>query len=264
VTRREYQSEKAAARRRFWFRGFHLIFATLLAVLLLVGIVGAIPSRDAVKLLDRGKAELDASRYQRAERNFAEVLSGEPNSLYARVGLACAFMREGHGSRALLELTLALERGLFPFALGDCGDGVGLDERYFAAKYGAVGTFMAPRISPGGDIEELLLKTPPESEDEEARRFLLGACLAFRTGLDAAGWDYAANGAELGVPAHDIGLLPRCLGRGVLARLHCPSVGPPDYPEAPLGCILNGGAGFAYQRQRPYLFPIDRPLAYFP
>jgi hypothetical protein len=263
VTRHEYQSEKASARRRLWFRCFHLFAAALVAVLLLVGIVEAIPSRDAVTLLNRGKAELDVSHYRRAERYFAAVLSEEPNATYARVGLACVFMREGHGSRALLELTLAVERGLFPYALGDCGDGYELDRHYFAARYGALGAFMAPRVSSGEEIEKALSGTPSESEDEEARRFLLGACLAFRAGLDAAGWDYAANGAELGVPAGDIGLLPRCLGRSVLSHLHCPAVGPPGHPEAPLDCILNGRAAFAYQRQRPYLFPIDRPLAYF-
>jgi hypothetical protein len=231
-------------------------------VLLLVGLVGAVPSHGAVTLLDRGKAELDASHYRRAERLFAAVLPIEANSLYARVGLACAFISEGHGSRAVLELTLALERGLFSSTLGTCGDGVALEDRYFAARYGSVGTFMAPRVPSGRRVEAALLAPPVESEDDEARRFLLGACLAFRAGLDAAGWDYAANGAELGIPAESIGLLPHCLGRAVLARLHCPSEGSAERPEAPVGCILNGSAGAAYQRERPYLFPIDRPLAY--
>ena len=263
VTPRELHFERAAARRRFWFRCVHLALSIPLAVLLLVGIVEAIPSRDAVTLLDRGKAELDASHYRGAERLFAEVLPKETNSLYARVGLACAFMQGGHGSRAVLELTLALERGLFPSALGTCGNDVPLDDRYFAARYGAVGTFMAPRVPSAGEVEAALLSAPSESEDDEARRWLLGSCLAFRAGLDAAGWDYAANGAELGLPAANIGLLPRCLGHAVLAHLHCPSEGPSDLPEAPVSCILNGSAAAAYQRERPYLFPIDRPRAYF-
>ena len=231
-------------------------------ILLLDGLLAAVPSRDAVASLDRGRADLNRSRYQLAERDFADALSLEPLSLYARVGLACAFLHEGHGSRALLELTLALERGLFPPGLGGCGGGLGLDGRYFAAKYGATGAFMAPHPPKSRAIESQLLQLPLESEDDEARRMLLGSCLAFRAGLDGAGWYYAANGAELGVPAAEVELLPSCLGDRLLAHLGCAAGAERERPDGLLNCILNGRAGFAYQRERSFLYPADDPRAY--
>lgn len=226
-----------------------------IATLFVYALASSIPDRAAVALERRGKADLLAGHYLRAEQNFAAVLWREPRSTHARFGLACSFFLAGHHARALLELNLALRRGLALSRAGGCGHGLVFSKGLFVAKFGLTSSFVAPRGLPY--YQHQLESVPAGTAADTARRLLLGACLAFRAQLDGVGWYYGAS-------AHDHGQITsattrdffRCLDVTTRARLNC---------AASLSdCVITDRNRAAYLEDRPYLYPASRPRAFWP
>jgi hypothetical protein len=226
-----------------------------MALLFLYSLAAMVPNRTAVRLFNAGRAALLAGHYATAERDFAGTLRRESRSTHARLGLACAFFLTGHRSRALLELTMAVQHGLNIARVGECGHGFDFDRSVFTAKFGLTNSFAVPRTSPSYQRE--LTSLPNDTPTDDARRLLLGSCLAFRARLDGAGWYYAANAHDLGriIPSSERDFFA-CLGSTTRTRLGCqlhPRLG---------DCIFTVLRRDAFLRDRPYLYPAEAPEAF--
>jgi hypothetical protein len=209
-------------RRRALGRICSGVGATVMALLLVYGLLQAVPSREAVRALAHGRESLRHGDYASAERDFNTVLSLVPNSAEARQGLACAFYLTGVRSAAALELTKGLEAGVFAELLGRCGHGLRLDDVFFAAKLGLSEVFAVPRIAGARRFEDALLEEPTGTAVEEPDRLLLGACLAQRAGLAGAAWDYAGSALETGaIDGPDRARFFTCFGPWEQRRAGC-------------------------------------------
>jgi len=210
-------------------------------------LISIIPNRAAVRLYGEGKSALLAGHYVAAERAFNGVLRLEPRSTHARFGLACAFALTRSGGAAVIELDLALERGLVLSRSGSCGHGLVFSRDLFVAKFGLTNSFAAPR---GAAIYQHELESvPADTPEDTAQRLLIGSCLAFRARLDDVGWYYAANANDGRITASAIRGFFSCLGLATRTRLHC--------RHSLNGCIFTDRVRAAYLRDRPYLYPAD-------
>lgn len=244
--RRDREGRKApdgALLRQLGWIGIGSVMLTLFAV----GLWNGLPDRTARERLEKGVLAFEAGDYRSAEKNLISALRAEPRGVHARFGLACTFFMMGKKSRAALELTEALRHGL-PFDLTNrCGtdeDDVELDKYFLVAKFGLVGAFAVPRIEGAERFESLLTSEPATTTSDEVFRFLIGACLSLRAGLDGVGWYYAANAVEVARPSGQVeNLFLNCLGRETLTRLGCIS-------GSGLECILSEQLREAYLRDR--------------
>lgn len=227
-----------------------------MALLFIFALWSAIPDRKAVALEKSATEALQAGEYHRAEVDFARVLGLNPKSTHARLGLACAYFLTGHRSRVMLELTMAFEIGLPP-GPWECGHRVDLSHSFFSAKLGLYDAFAVPRVEGAGRYERMLTDQPTVTSADDSQRLLMGACLAFRSHLDGAGWYYAANAAErTPIDGTLEDLFFGCAGRAVLRHLRC---------HAGLRlheCVLTDRVRAAYLRDRPYLRPAAQPAAF--
>ncbi len=217
-------------------------------VLLVYGVWNAIPNHAAVALEQEGIRAFKAGEYRTAEKDLVAVLHREPRSVHARFGLACESFLTGHRSRAVLELTIALENGLPLGLVSDCGHHLELNRHVLTAKYGLTGAFAVPRIPGAGRYEDLLTSEPALTDADEAVRFLVGSCLSFRANLDGAGWYYAANATEVAaIEPEAKRLFLHCLGAKPLARLHCAA-------RPTIECLLSNRIRRAYLIDRARLY----------
>jgi hypothetical protein len=224
-----------------------------MVVLLAVSLVGAVPSRSDVRLVNEGKRLLQAGDMPRAEATFARLLLRQPRSSYARWGLACTFLHTGHPARAAMELTLAIENGLIVKHQGPCGDRKGLDDMFISVRAGRQNTLVVPAGGDRATIARLRAPTLATAADE-GRRFLLAACLMFRAKLDAVGRWYVAGSSSTIIPTDGPSLLWRCLGTTTRIRLGC---GPRD---TAVTCAATARVPLAaFLKDRRFLFPRDRP-----
>jgi hypothetical protein len=244
-------------RARSWARRCSLSASAIIGLLFGYSLTEAIPNRATVQSEHAAERALRAGAYQDAQREFVRVLRGEPDSLDARTGLACVYYLTGHSSRAMLELTLGLERGLSPRHLGWCGHGLSLDRQFLVAKIGLTGVFAIPRVVGAEVDEDVLTAEPAISSADESRRLLIGSCLAYRDNLDGAGWYYAANALERrGVSDGEVAMFFRCLGTDALRVLGCRP------PSELRSCALSDKLRAAYLTERPYLYPVESPAAF--
>ena len=229
----------------------------MMAAVFVSALAATVPDRRAVELERHAVDALRAADYAAAADGFAGVLVREPRSTFARWGLACTFLSTGHASRAMLELTMAINRGLVLRAQTVCANGVKLERRFAVAKLGAVLSFAVPRGVAPASYLQALESVPAENAIDDAHRFLLGSCLAFRAGLDGAGWYYAAN-ARYDVALDRVAerVFFACLGPATTRRLGCPQ------PPRLAACVFTRRPWAAYQRDRPYLYPEDAPAAF--
>jgi len=237
-----------------WTRWAWVVVGAAMVILLGLGIRGAIPDRTAVRLERQGLRALKAGDYPIATRRLAAVLDAEPKSAHAYFALACISFLTGHRSRAAMELTDALENGLPLGPIGDCGSGLRLDRRFFAAKLGLTTAFAVPRGVPDGDAYERMLSAePPGTDGDDVNRFLTGSCLAFRSGLEGLGWFYAASAEEIATvgPRAERRFL-ECLDARTLARLRCSA-------RPGISCLLSDRIRRSYVEERTRPFGLDAP-----
>lgn len=231
-----------------WSRRVWLLVGAGMVLLCGYSLWASVPERRTVELDRDAASALQAGRHRAAERGFSAVLSREPRAVDAWAALACIHWITGRRSRALIELTRALDHGLFPGRSGTCPGGLPLDEIFIPARLDSYTLFAAPRPAQRlPRYEALLTDGPPPTAAGEAKRLLIGACLAFRSGLDGAGWYYAANAAERGYQGTWAGsVVARCAGNATMRRLGC--AGKPD-----LDCVLSDRIRATYfEEDSPY------------
>ncbi len=240
-----------------WRRRTSLCAGAVVAVLLVDGLAVNVPNRRAVELEHQAVAVMRASHYGAAEQYFAGVLRREPLSASSRLGLACVFYLTGHRSRALLELTMGLNHGLVPGHISGCGRGVLFDRLFIVAKLRLTYSFAVPRLDSESGYARWLTSLPSSSSSDAAHRLLIGSCLAFRAGLAAAGWYYAANAnstASVSPTMEDEFFA--CIGPTTATRLGCPQRPRLD------DCVFDKQTYDAYLDDEPYLYPADAPSAF--
>lgn len=240
-----------------WRRRTSLCAGAVVAVLLVDGLAVNVPNRRAVELEHRAVTAMRASHYGAAEQYFAGVLRREPRSTFSRLGLACVFYLTGHRSRALLELTMGLNRGLVPGHIAGCGRSILFDRLFIVAKLRLTDSFAVPRLDGESGYERWLTSLPSSTSSDAAHRLLIGSCLAFRAGLAAAGWYYAANANSTASvsPTMEREFFT-CIGPSTATRLGCPQ--PPHLDN----CVFDRQVHNAYLDDEPYLYPADAPSAF--
>jgi len=237
---------------RRWRRRVYLTAGSLAAALFVYSLISIVPNRAAVRLEGEGVSALVASRYTAAERAFNGVLRLEPRSTDARFGLACVFALTGSRGAALIELDLALERGLVLSRSGTCTHGFVFSNGLFVAKFGLANSFVAPLGAP--TYQRLLESIPTDTPTDSAQRLLIGACLAFRANLDDVGWWYAANADAQGrITRSTTRRFFNCLGKATRKRLRC--------GNSLAGCIFTRSVQANYLRDRPKLYPTKATAA---
>ena len=217
-------------------------------MLFVYALISMVPNRVAVRFEKQGKTALLAGRYRVAERDFNAVLSREPRSTDAHFGLACAYFLTGLRGVAVLELDLALARGLVLSRSGSCGHELVFSKGLFAAKFGLTDSFVAPRGALA--YQRQLESIPADTATDTADRLLVGACLAFRARLDDVGWYYAANAHDQGrITNAARGAFFACLDPATRSRLHCRS--------SLTACVFTDSNRAAYLNDRPSLYPTE-------
>src|ERR1035441_1178079 len=242
---------------RRWRRRASLCGGALMSMIVFGAVHAAVPNRQAVALERGGIEALESSDYVTAEYYVVVVLPREPAATDPRWGLACAFALTGYYSRTALELTKGLENGLVPGFIAGCPHGLVLERLFLVAKLGLAVAFAVPRVAGAGAYERLLTSEPSDGTRDESLRLLIGSCLAYRAGLDGAGWYFAASAVDTQpIGASLAQMFLTCVGPAVLRHLGCA-----QHPSF-AGCVINDRTRAAYLADRPYIYPETDPAAF--